>query len=68
MESWCLGAVRPCRHRSPCTLLPKAAFSTAATAAAAAQEEERDEAAREGGEEFMRITERSWTIKHGLVN
>lgn len=67
MESWCPGAVRPCRPPSQFTQLLRAASSTAATAEAAAQEEEKDEAAKEEGEESMRISGRNWTIKPGWV-
>lgn len=65
-ESWCHGAARPCLPRSLCTQPPKAAFSMEATVEAAAQEE-RDEVVREFGEECMKISGRSWTIKPGLV-
>ncbi len=66
-ESWCRAAARPCRPLSQYTRLLRAAFSTGATAGAAAQGEEREEAAREAEEEYMRISERSWTIKPGFV-
>lgn len=65
MESWCPGAVRPCRPPSQFTQLLRAASSTAVTAEAAAQEAEKDEAAKEEGEESMRISGRNWTIKPG---
>lgn len=65
--NWCRGAAKPCRPLSQCTLLLRAAFSTGATAGAAAQEEEKGEIAKEAGEECMRISGRSWTIKPGLV-
>lgn len=66
-ESWCHGAVRPCQPLSQCTRQLRAAFSTAVTAEAAAQEEEKEEAVKEAGEEFMRTSGRSLTIKPGLV-
>ncbi|XP_045546203.1 rho guanine nucleotide exchange factor TIAM1 [Salmo salar] len=46
------GAVRPCRPRSPSTLLPGAARLTGVTAGAAAEEEEREEEEEEEEEEM----------------